>query len=119
MLPTRLSTNLNNQLSSRNGEGDSGITVTPIGQVQRTSGTSEGSWLRQLREDAKTSFSREDAGAPNDPSSSSMYQRSVFWSGKRSRSSSVTSSSDSKSRGDGKLKLRGLYKDLENIFSSK
>ncbi|XP_065030595.1 uncharacterized protein LOC135653069 isoform X2 [Musa acuminata AAA Group] len=118
VLPTRLSTNLNNQLSSRNGEGDSGITVTPIGQVQRTSGTSEGSWLRQLREDAKTSFSREDAGAPNDPSSS-MYQRSVFWSGKRSRSSSVTSSSDSKSKGDGKLKLRGLYKDLENIFSSK
>ncbi|THU55782.1 hypothetical protein C4D60_Mb11t10200 [Musa balbisiana] len=117
VLPTRLSTNLTNQLSSRNGEGDSGITVTPIGQVQRSSGTSERSWLRQLRELPKTSFSREDAGAPNDPSSS-MYQRSVFWSGKRSRSSSVTSSSDSKSKGDGKLKLRGLYKDLENIFSS-
>ncbi|RRT85447.1 hypothetical protein B296_00001262, partial [Ensete ventricosum] len=118
VLPTRLSTNLTNQLSSRNGEGDSGITVTPIGQVQRTSDTSERSWLRQLRELSKTSFRREDAGAPNDPSSS-MYQRSVFWSGKRSRSSSVTSSSDSKSKGDGKLKLRGLYKDLEAIFSSK
>ncbi|URD81962.1 transposon protein [Musa troglodytarum] len=118
VLPTRLSTNLTNQLSSRNGEGDSGITVTPIGQVQRTSGTSERSWLRQLREAAKTSFSREDAGAPIDPSSST-YQRSVFWSGKRSRSSSVTSSSDSKSKGDGKLKLRRLYKDLEAIFSSK
>ncbi|CAL9082669.1 unnamed protein product [Musa acuminata var. zebrina] len=116
--PTCLSTELSEQLSSSHGEGDSGSTVSPVSRIQRASGTSERSWLRQLRELAKASFSREDAGPPVDPSSST-HQRSGLWSGKRSGSSSVTSSADFKSKGDLKAKSRGLYKDLEAIFSAK
>ncbi|XP_064949360.1 uncharacterized protein LOC103997595 isoform X3 [Musa acuminata AAA Group] len=116
--PTCLSTELSEQLSSSHGEGDSGSTVSPVSRIQRASGTSERSWLRQLRELARASFSREDAGPPVDPSSSTR-QRSGLWSGKRSGSSSVTSSADFKSKGDLKAKSRGLYKDLEAIFSAK
>ncbi|KAG6523796.1 hypothetical protein ZIOFF_013683 [Zingiber officinale] len=117
VLPTCLSTKITEQLSSRNREN--GITLhPPPSEVQRTSGTSELSWLRQLRAFAKGSFSREDrGGAPSDPSTSAP-RRSSFWTGKRSRSSSVTSSSDNKEKGDSKSKSRGLYKDLEKIFSS-
>ncbi|XP_073108633.1 uncharacterized protein [Elaeis guineensis] len=118
VLPATLLTDLNEQLSSSHVEGDTGLTISPSGRTQRSLGTTERSWLRQLRELAKASFSREDAGAPNDPSSSTHHQRSGFWTGKRSRSSSVASSADAKARGDSKAKSRGLYKDLETIFSS-
>ena len=117
VLPATLLADLNEQLSSSLAEGDAGLTISPSGRTQRSLGTSERSWLRQLRELAKASFSREDAGVPNDPSSST-YQRSGLWSGRRSRGSSVASSADAKARGDSKAKSRGLYKDLETIFSS-
>lgn len=67
-------------------------------------------WLKQLRELAKSSFSKEgSSGFANDPSSSNTRTRwSGFWSNKRSGSSSQKSSGDSK-----------LYKDLEAIFASK
>lgn len=113
VLPSRLVADLGHEV----GEG-------------RTPGTGEKPWMRQLRELAKESFSKEenwtvDTKDPstsrsgfwnrNDPSTS----RSGLWSGKRSGSSSVTSSLDSKSKGDLKAKSRGLYKDLEAIFSSR
>ncbi|KAJ0985768.1 hypothetical protein J5N97_004124 [Dioscorea zingiberensis] len=88
--------------------------TSPCGNVQR----SEKPWLRQLRELAKASFSRDDGeSTTNDPSSSKS--RSGYWTGKRSRSSSVTSSADSKAKGDIKTRSKGLHKDLEEIFSSK
>ncbi|XP_008791189.1 uncharacterized protein LOC103708166 [Phoenix dactylifera] len=118
VLPAMPLTDLNEQLSSMHAEGDTGLTISPSGQTPRSLGTSERSWLRQLRELAKASFSREDAGAPTDPSSST-HQRSGFWTGKKSRSSSVASSADSKAKGESQAKSRGLYKDLEAIFSSK
>ncbi|WOL18428.1 hypothetical protein Cni_G27223 [Canna indica] len=118
VLPANLSMELSEQLASSQGDGDSGSTISPSTRVQRASGTSERSWLRQLRELAKASFSREETGPPNDPSTSA-YQVGGFWSGKRSRSSSVTSSSDYKAKGDIKAKSKGLYNDLEAIFSSK
>ncbi|THU60302.1 hypothetical protein C4D60_Mb07t11200 [Musa balbisiana] len=119
VLPTtRVLTEMVEQSSSSHGEGESGSTVSPTGQVQGASGTNERSWLRQLRELAEASFGREDAGAPNDPSSSTN-QRSEFQNAKRSGSSSVASSSGLKSKADLKAKSRGLYKDLESIFSSK
>ncbi|RWW43166.1 hypothetical protein BHE74_00051203 [Ensete ventricosum] len=119
VLPTtRLLTEMVEQSSSSHGEGDSGTTVSPVGQVQVASGTNERSWLRQLRELAKASFGREDAGAPNDPSSSTC-QSSELQNAKRSGTSSVASSSGFKSKGDLKAKSRGLYKDLESMFSSK
>lgn len=95
-----------------------------------TNGTGEKPWMRQLRELAKESFTKEEewtVGA-KDPSTSwnssrkrtdPSTSRSGFWSGKRSGSSSVTASLDAKAKGDLKAKSRGLYKDLEAIFSSK
>ncbi|URE16713.1 transposon protein [Musa troglodytarum] len=119
VLPTTmLLTEMVEQSSSSHGEGDSGTIVSPISQVQGGSGTNERSWLRQLRELVKASFGREDAGAPNDPSSST-YQRSEFQNAKRSGSSSVASSSGFKSKGNLKAKSRGLYKNLESMFLSK
>ncbi|CAL9127599.1 unnamed protein product, partial [Musa acuminata var. zebrina] len=119
VLPTtKVLTEMVEQSSSSHGEGDSGTTVSPVGQVQGASGTNERSWLRQLRELAEASFGREDAGAPDDPSSSTN-QRSGFQNAKRSGSSSVASSSGFKSKADQKAKSRGLYKDLESMFSSK
>lgn len=82
----------------------------------QSSGSTEKPWLKQLRELAKASFSREGSGgAPNDPSSS-RTGLSGIWGTKRSGSPSKSTSSDSKS----KSKQKGtLYKDLEAIFSSK
>ncbi|KAK9066471.1 hypothetical protein SSX86_013793 [Deinandra increscens subsp. villosa] len=72
-------------------------------------------WMNQLRDLAKSSFSRENGGTPTgtttDPSSSGK-KWSGFWSGKRSGSSSQASLVDSNS------KQRGMYKDFEAIFGS-
>lgn len=113
VLPPSLTTKLTEQLASSQEDGDSGR-----GQLQRALGTSERSWPIQLRELARASFSREEAGPPNDPSSST-YQVTRFGTGKRSGSSSGTSSSGFKAKADLKSKSKGLYKDLEAIFSSK
>ncbi|KAI8016865.1 hypothetical protein LOK49_LG04G02093 [Camellia lanceoleosa] len=82
----------------------------------RSSGTTDKPWLKQLREMAKASFSRDGSGAgrraPNDPSTSGAT-KSGFWSSKRSGSSSQTSPADFKP------KPTGLYQDLETIFASK
>uniref|UniRef100_A0ACD5ZK20 Uncharacterized protein n=1 Tax=Avena sativa TaxID=4498 RepID=A0ACD5ZK20_AVESA len=78
------------------------------GEVLRIS--NERSWLGQLREMAKASFSRDG----EDPSTSSAYM------GKRSQSSSVTSQSvDAKAKGELRPKSKALYKDLEAIFSNR
>lgn len=68
--------------------------------------------MRQLRELAKASFSREGGRGSGDPSSS-RPRWSELLGGKRSGSSSLGSSSNVKSN------TRGLYKDLEAIFASK
>ncbi|KAF6134991.1 hypothetical protein GIB67_014040 [Kingdonia uniflora] len=85
----------------------------------RSSGTPDKPWLRQLRELAKASFSKDDTEGPTDPSSS-QTRKSGFWSTMRSESGvkrsggpSLTSSTDFKSR------PKALYRDLESIFSSK
>ncbi|KAK2993223.1 hypothetical protein RJ640_005191, partial [Escallonia rubra] len=77
----------------------------------RSSGSMDKPWLKQLREIAKASFSKEGTRDQNDPSTS-RSPWSGFLSGKRSGTSSLTSSSDFKS------KPKGLYKDLEAIFAS-
>ncbi|XP_078428363.1 uncharacterized protein LOC144700744 [Wolffia australiana] len=92
-------------LSSPVQEGGGG------GGERNASGQGERPWLRQLREMAKASFSRDDVVA----SSSSTVAQSVWgglWSGKRSRSTSITSSLDSKARPS-----KALDKDLEAIFT--
>ncbi|KAK3406659.1 hypothetical protein EUGRSUZ_K02827 [Eucalyptus grandis] len=79
----------------------------------RSSGTTDKPWLRQLRELAKASFSREGSSAvPTDPSSS-RPKWSGFWGTKKSGGTSGSSSADFNS------KPTGLYKELEAIFASK
>lgn len=79
----------------------------------RTSSGNEKPWMKQLRELAKSSFSKDRSGTtPNDPSTSGT-RWSGLWGGTRgSRSSSLSTS------GDTKPKPKGLYKDLEAIFAS-
>lgn len=92
-----------------------------------TSNSTDKPWLKQLRELAKASFTKEGSGVPSDPSTSQQSwsgaasdhpnthntRWSGFWGAKRSGSSSVSSSHDYKS------KSRGMYKDLETIFTPK
>ncbi|KAB1216635.1 hypothetical protein CJ030_MR4G007823 [Morella rubra] len=104
-------------LVNRHGDEHTGVTGSSVdsnrnGGSKRASPT-EKSWLKQLREMAAASFSKEGSGPPNDPSTS-RTRWSGFWGTKStSGSSSVHSSSDFKS------KPRRLYKDLEAIFASK
>ncbi|XP_010426289.1 PREDICTED: uncharacterized protein LOC104711297 isoform X2 [Camelina sativa] len=81
----------------------------------RSSGSLDKPWLRQIREMAKASFTRERSNSkvPSDPSGSKSGWSSSIWGTKTSGSSSKDSSSDYKSR------PKGLYKDLEAIFASK
>ncbi|XP_027903881.1 uncharacterized protein LOC114163770 isoform X2 [Vigna unguiculata] len=73
----------------------------------RSSGTPDGAWLKQIREFTKSSFGRERS--VNDPSTSGTTAWSGLWGTKRSGSSSS----------EFKSKSSSLYKDLEDIFSSK
>ncbi|OVA16963.1 hypothetical protein BVC80_9043g4 [Macleaya cordata] len=113
VIPRSLLKNLENQFTN----GETGDPVSSGDQFRRSgsrksSGTPDKPWLKQLRELAKASFSKDDGGILKDPSSSQTGKRG-FWSGKRSGSSSLTSSGDSKS------KSKTLYRDLEDIFSSR
>jgi hypothetical protein len=116
VLPLRLLNEMNCKISSSSNNDDQSENATgfPTNYPERSH---ERSWLKQLREMAKASFSREIAStsAPNDPSTSN----NPFWGGKRSGSSSITSSMDSKAKAGLDAKSQGLYKDLETIFSSR
>lgn len=74
-----------------------------------SSNTNEKPWIKQIRALAKSSFGKETT--TNDPSTSGTKWNGL-WSNKRSRSTSLNSVGDTKS------KSRGLYKDLEAIFAS-
>ncbi|XP_068638762.1 uncharacterized protein [Aristolochia californica] len=115
LIPWKLLKNWDDNLPSSSGEREAGETGSS-GAPTRSSGSSGTSgtdrpWLKQLRALARASFSKEDGGS-NDPSGSQTKRG--FWSGKRSGSSSMTSSSDSKAKSQG-----GLYKDFEAIFSTR
>ncbi|XP_047316838.1 uncharacterized protein LOC124920397 isoform X2 [Impatiens glandulifera] len=111
-IPKRMAKDVSEKLlSSRNSSQDSEpVEVGSLGERQKSSGSTEKPWLKQLREMAKSSFSKDSFGSPTDPSTSRW---SGFWKGKGSGSSSTTSSADFKS------KPVKLYKDLEAIFASK
>ncbi|KAH9776232.1 transmembrane protein [Citrus sinensis] len=114
VFPQKLTRNLESNFPlDRCGEGvavDTGSADRIRSSGSRSSGSTDKPWLKQLREMAKSSFSKERSGTINDPSTS-QTKWNGFWSAKRSRSSS--SSSDFKS------KSKGLYKDLEAIFAAK
>lgn len=85
-----------------------------LSYMSRNSSTTDKPWIKQLREIAKASFSKEGNGTPNDPSTS-RPSWSGFWGTKRSGSSSnYSSSADLKSKPSG-----SIIKDLEAIFASK
>ncbi|GAB4845770.1 hypothetical protein Ancab_039179 [Ancistrocladus abbreviatus] len=115
-LPHRMIKNLGNLFPRRNGEREAGGTTASAERYMRSSrsrssGSRDDPWLKQLREMARASLTKERT---NDPSTSTNYARwSGFWGGKKSDSSSMTSSTDYKS------KPSGLYKDLEAIFASR
>ncbi|XP_077244190.1 uncharacterized protein LOC143884473 isoform X2 [Tasmannia lanceolata] len=115
LIPRKLLKNWDDGLSSDGGDREIGQTVSSSDQNRSSGSRSSGTttdkpWIKQLRELAKASFSKEEAESSKDPSTS---QKSGFWSGKRSGSSSVTSSADFKA------KRRRLYGDLEALFSSR
>ncbi|XP_042036904.1 uncharacterized protein LOC121782957 [Salvia splendens] len=91
------------------GEGDSM-------RRNQSSGSREKPWLRQIREMARSSFSREGSSTTTDPSSSKV-RWSGLWRSKRSGSSSASASASTST--DYKAKPMGLYKELEDIFASK
>ncbi|KAM5572001.1 hypothetical protein ABKV19_012200 [Rosa sericea] len=116
-IPRNLINNLESKFQAR--QQVVGATRDSSSSGNRSSGSrgttpTDKPWLKQLRELAKSSFSKEgSSGVANDPSSSNPRARwSGFWSSKRSGSSSQKSSSDSKSKSR-------LYNDLEAIFASK
>lgn len=101
-------------IDNRGEPGD----VTSSVERNRSSGSRNSSdkpWLRQIRELARSSFSREGSKGTHltTDASTSKTSWSGFWKTKRSGSSSASTSIDIKS------KPRGLHKELEDIFASK
>lgn len=88
--------------SGGGGESTSKPTTTQLGEGSSTRGssTNERWWLRQLREMAKASFSGKEGGGGGGGEEASS-------SGTKARS------------GEWKSKSRGLYNDLEAIFSNR
>ncbi|XP_058195645.1 uncharacterized protein LOC131311985 isoform X1 [Rhododendron vialii] len=111
-IPQKLIKNLESRLlPNQIVDGDPTGHTAVSGDRQRSSGSTDKPWMKQLRAIAKASFSKDGSGGSGFPSDPSTSQG--FWSRKRSGSSSMTSSSDSKA------KPKSLHKDLENIFASR
>ncbi|CAI0547392.1 unnamed protein product [Linum tenue] len=120
----KMCSSLLSKLPKKDREAGGGETArTSSAERDKNSGSSgtpmvDKPWMRQLREMAKASFTREGSAGgrgvsvPTDPSSS-RTKWSGLWGSKKSESSSQQSSADFKSRPN------RLYKDLEAIFESK
>ncbi|KAI3761371.1 hypothetical protein L1987_51785 [Smallanthus sonchifolius] len=117
-VPIKSMKNIESQfpLKGRRYNDTTEVVVPPTGRF-KSSGTPEHAWKKQLRDLAKSSFSRQGSGGspggiPTDPSSS-RTKWSGFWTGKKSgagSSSQTTTSSDSKSG------QKGMYRDFEALF---
>ena len=110
-IPQRWIKNLESKFPLYNTAEGEGTTTSSGDRRSSSRSSDERPWLRQLRELARSSFSKERAATPTDPSTS-QGTWSGFWNLKRSGSPSMTSSSDFKAKSR-------LSKDLESIFSSK
>lgn len=114
LLPHALIKNLKNNRFPINNPGE--MSVTTSAERNRSSGSrssGEKPWLRQIRELARSSFSKEGSkSSPSDDPSTSKTRWS-FLKSKRSGSSSASTSTDFKT------KPSRLYKELEDIFASK
>lgn len=113
-IPHKLIKKLENKYSQpRQGQTDNTVpSAEGYKSSSQSSGSTEKPWLKQLRELAKASFTKDGNGAVNDPSTSRTGWSGI-WGSKRSGSPSVSSSSDFKS------KSKSLSKDLDAIFASK
>lgn len=118
ILPHCLTKNLHDRFPINNpGEVDPTSAYWNRSSGSRSSGDKP--WLRQIRELARSSFSRDGSkstSTPTDPSSSKV-RWSGLWKSKRSGSSSAPASASTST--DFKAKPRGLHKELEDIFASK
>ncbi|KAI4341392.1 hypothetical protein MLD38_026122 [Melastoma candidum] len=123
-LPRKLQGNLESEFPVNQPRRDADVVdVTSSSNPTRNLGsrssgaTPDKSWIRQIRAMARASFSRDGGGkgvsiGPNDPSSS-QTKWSGLWGNKKSSSASGSSSADSRP------KPKGLYKEMEDIFSSR
>ncbi|KAG8069068.1 hypothetical protein GUJ93_ZPchr0005g15834 [Zizania palustris] len=87
----------------------------PPGDEAQRSSNERSSWLRQLREMAKASFSKEVGGE----ASSSRAKGSRSMSGPGAAAASASTDSKAKGAEQWSSKSKGLYKDLEAIFSNR
>ncbi|KAL2515681.1 hypothetical protein Fot_29652 [Forsythia ovata] len=104
--------------NSRFEENNPQETVENTSSTERNLTSGSGSsgdkpWLRQIRELAKASFSKERSKDYRNDPSTSTNKWSGFWKNTRSGSSSASTSADFKA------KPKGLYRELEAIFASK
>ncbi|KAL7605511.1 hypothetical protein Lser_V15G17248 [Lactuca serriola] len=110
-VPIKFMKNIESRFPLKSQAAVAGVSVA---RFRSSSGTPDRPWMKQLRDLAKSSFSREgSSGTPQTDPSCSRPKWSGFWSGKRSGSSSQATSMDSKS------KPKGMYKDFEALFGSK
>ncbi|XP_051136790.1 uncharacterized protein LOC127255339 isoform X2 [Andrographis paniculata] len=96
-----------------NNTGETDTTSAIRSSGSRSSGDKP--WLKQIREMARSSFSRDGRGSAQSDASTNRLRWSEFWRGKRSGSSSSAATSSTAAA----AKPRGLYKELEDIFASK
>lgn len=97
-----------------NNPGDTDTTSADRNRSSGSRSSGDKPWLRQIKELARSSFSREESkpSTPTDPSTSKS-RWSGMWKSKKSGSSSASTSTDLKA------KPTGLYKELEDIFASR
>ncbi|KAL8465483.1 hypothetical protein ACS0TY_034837 [Phlomoides rotata] len=114
LCPHALIKNLKNRFPINNPGETSGTTSAERNQSSGSRSSGDKPWLRQIRELARSSFSKEGSkgSSSNDPSTSKT-RWSGFLKNKRSGSSTASTSTDFKS------KPNRLYKELEEIFASK
>ncbi|XP_059442753.1 uncharacterized protein LOC132174986 isoform X2 [Corylus avellana] len=89
-IPQKLTEKLESRfLVNHHGDGENRVAGSSVESNKnaeiRSLGTADKPWSKQLRELAKASFSKEESGAANDPSTS-RTKWSGFWSSKSSES---------------------------------
>ncbi|XP_073016547.1 uncharacterized protein [Primulina eburnea] len=97
-----------------NNTPETAETTFSVNRIQSLGSAASGdkSWLKQIQELARSSFSKDGARtSPGDPSTSKSTKLSGFWRARMSGSSTAST--------DVSTKQRGLHRELEEIFSLK
>lgn len=113
--PHGLVKDLDQKLPSNNTH-ETAETTSSVSRMRNLGSRASGdkSWLKQIQELARSSFSKDGARAiPDDPSTSKSTKLSEFWRTRMSGSSTASTSADVNTI------QRGLHRELEEIFSFK